>query len=96
MMIVLKNEVENNRLPMHTKYFIQNKIASSIVQKLSKKQRVLKWFLDLIDLEQHTARDKQAMLALEILSASHVFDYIVLRLTLAWSVVKTLLQPCQH
>ena len=38
MMIVLKNEVENNRLPMHTKYFIQNKIPSSVVQKLSKKQ----------------------------------------------------------
>ena len=38
MMIVLKNEVENNQLPMHTKYFIQNKIASSVVQKLSKKQ----------------------------------------------------------
>ena len=37
-MIVLKNEVENNWLPMHTKYFIQNKIASSAVQKLSKKQ----------------------------------------------------------
>ena len=40
---------------------------------------MLKWFVGLIDLQQHTARDKQDIWAFEILSAAHIFDYIVLR-----------------
>ena len=32
-----------------------------------------------MDLEQHTARDKQAIWALENFSAIHVLDYILLR-----------------
>ena len=43
------------------------------------KNFVLKWFVDLIDLEEHTAKDKQAIWALESLSAIHAFDYMVLR-----------------
>ena len=37
-----------------------------------------KWLLGLIDLEQHTARDKKPW-ALQNLSAAHTFDYILLR-----------------
>ena len=33
----------------------------------------------MIDLQQHTTRDKQAIAALENLSATHTFDYIVLK-----------------
>ena len=37
------------------------------------------WFVDFIDLEHHTARERKAIWALEKLSATHAFDYIVLR-----------------
>ena len=42
--------------------------------------RVPKWFVSLIDLEQHTVREKQAIRTLKNLLASHAFDYIVLRI----------------
>ena len=41
--------------------------------------RVLKWFVDLIDLEKHTASDRKATRALKNLSAALTFDYIELK-----------------
>ena len=38
--------------------------------------RVLKWFVGLIDLQQHTTGDKQAIWALENLLATQAFDCI--------------------
>ena len=40
---------------------------------------MLKGFVGLIDLEQHTARDKQAIQTLKNLLAAHTLDYIMLR-----------------
>ena len=80
-------DVENNQPPTHAKYF------KVFVQKLSSKHS-LKWLAGLIDLEQHTAKDKQAIWALENLSAAHAFDYILLRIKPGLTIVKTLLWPC--
>ena len=52
------------------------------------KSRVLKWFVGLIDLEQHTAIDKQAISTLENLLSAHAFDWIVLRVNYGMSSCK--------
>ena len=41
---------------------------------------MLKGFVGLLDLEQHTARDKKAIGALKNLLAAHTFDYVVFRI----------------
>ena len=64
---------------VHTHKNIFCKTRCSIVQKLSIK-RSAKVIVGLIDLERHTARDKQVIWVLENLSAAHTFDYILLRI----------------
>ena len=56
------DEVENDQPPTHARKFCYTRYC--IVQNLSN-NRMLKWFVGLVDLEQHTARDKQAIWALE-------------------------------
>ena len=41
---------------------------------------MLKGFVGLLDLEQHTVRDKKAIGALKNLLAAHTFDYVVFRI----------------
>ena len=55
---------------------IQNLCYStySIMYKLSYYQ-VLKWFVGLIELEQHTARDKMPYKLVNV-SVTHTFDYL--------------------
>ena len=56
---------------------------------ISNKQSA-KMIFGLIDLEQHTARDKKSM-SIGKLSDAHTFNCVVLRLIMARPVVKTLL-----
>ena len=75
------DEVENNHLPTHAKYFIQNKIT--IVQKLSNKQsaEVICRFDRL-----RTTHNKSPTSHMNIgkLIDAHAFDYIVLRVNPGW------------
>ena len=71
--------MEYYQLPMHTKIFYAKQGVLLCKTYISIKQSA-KVILGLIDLEQHTARDKQAVWILENLSAAHTFDYIVLRI----------------
>ena len=66
-------------MPTYTEYFMLRRVF--YWAKLSNKQSA-KVICRLIDLEQHTTRDKQAIKRMVNLSATHTFDCIVLRFNL--------------
>ena len=75
LVILWYDEVENNQPPTHAKIFY----AAQGILFWSNKQSTKVIFVSLMDLEQHTGRDKKPYIwVLENLTAAYAFDYIVL------------------
>ena len=67
-------------------------LSYSVVQK-QVIDRVLVWFLGLVDLQQHITIGIKAISAVSNISATHAFDYIVLKLKFGLTSCEELAMP---
>ena len=74
--------------PCTQKYFMQHKEAILFRKKELRNKQSAKVICRFDRLRAHSKKQKR-------LSSTYTINYIVLRVTLAWLIVKTLLWPCQ-